>query len=167
LPPTRRRIAPRICSDLIFDRHSQATVYQRSLTGEEDRRRLLAMRLRRRCCRMKATKGALRLPSAAEVPRSGRSRQSRSQGSRENVERAGRLQHPFRLLVLERRAQAMDDRRTIALGGNRSSMLYRQPTKYRFQRRCELVERFQERNFLTVAMTVGKMDEGGRRAQNQ
>jgi hypothetical protein len=37
---------------------------------------------------MKATKGALRLPSAAEVPRSGRSRQSRSQGSRENVERA-------------------------------------------------------------------------------
>jgi hypothetical protein len=64
-------------------------------------------------------------------------------------------------------AQAMDDRGTIALCGNRSTMRYRQPTKYRFQRRCELVERFQERNFLTVGMTVGKMDEGGRRAQNQ
>lgn len=81
---------------------------------------------------MKATKRALRLPSAAEVARSGRSRQSRSQGGCENVERAGRLQHPFQLLVLERRAQAMDDRRTIALCGNRSTMRYRQPTNIDF-----------------------------------
>ena len=82
----------------------QATVYQRS-SGEEDRRRLLAERLTRRCCRMKATEGGLRLPSAAEIPRSGRSRQLRSEGLCENVECADRLQHHFRLPVFERLVQ--------------------------------------------------------------
>jgi hypothetical protein len=46
-------------------------------------------------------------------------------------------------------------------------MRYRQPTKGRFQRRREFVQRFQERDFLTVAMTVRKVVEAGTRAQNQ
>jgi hypothetical protein len=63
--------------------------------------------------------------------------------------------------VFERWAKAIDydDER---LSGNYSMMRYRQPTKCRFHCRCEFVQRFQERDFLTVAMTVGKVDEGGR-----
>jgi hypothetical protein len=47
------------------------------------------------------------------------------------------------------------------------TMRYRQPTKGRFQCRREFVQRFQERDFLTVAVTVGTVDEAGTRAQNQ